>query len=506
VHPSSTEVLIIGAGPVGLTLATDLARRGVDVRIADREPTAGRASKAKTIQPRALEVLDDLGAIDDVLRVGVTGLPMRFHDAGGTVIDKPTMSVRADDAFSTPYPDPVWIAQFDVDAALRRRLETLGVRVEFGTEATFVAQDAEGTTTRLSTSRGEEDVRARYVVAADGGRSSVRKQVGLPLVGQTYENQRWYLGDVTVPDLDRGFMHVWASGRGMLGLTPLPGTDLWQFQSPIPPDEEPVEPSLGSYQALFDNRVGAGQVTLTSATWLSVYRVNVRMVEHYRRGRVLLAGDAAHVHSPAGGQGMNTGIQDAYNLGWKLAAVVNGAGDALLDTYGSERIPVARAVLDDSTRKMGKTLGTVTAATEKGLAGALGSIADDITTGLPIGYPGSSLTLPMPSGRHAPVMPGDRAPDARGLRGPDFDGSLFDLFRGTHWTLLAFTGEDVGLGGDAVHVHRIGRELIDTEGHVARVYGPEQDELILVRPDGYVAARLPLGEVATLVGHLAALT
>lgn len=508
---TTTDVLIIGAGPVGLTLATDLARRGIDVRIVEQEPAASRASKAKTIQPRALEVLDDLGAVSHVLKTGVTDLPVRFHDASGAVLDKPTMSVRADDAFSTPYPDPVWIAQFDVDAALRTRLEELGVRVEFGTEATFIDQDVDGATADLRTPQGDEEVRARYIVAANGGKSSIRKQVGLHLIGETFEKQRWYVGDVIVPALDPDFMHIWTSDQGMLGLTPLPGTDLWQFQSPIRPDEEAVEPSLASYQALFDTRVGTGQVGLTSATWLSVYRVNVRMVESYRQGRVFLAGDAAHVHSPAGGQGMNTGIQDAYNLGWKLAAVLRGADDDLLDTYGSERIPVARAVLDDSTRKMQKTLGTVTESTEKGLASALGSIADDITTGLPIGYPESSLTLPIHPGQYAPVVPGDRASDASGLHSSTFDGSLFDLLRGTHWTLLTFPHQKgntnvSSLSSETVHVHEIGTDLEDTRGNMARIYQPAEDELILIRPDGYLAARLPLTEIDTLREYLSRLS
>jgi 2-polyprenyl-6-methoxyphenol hydroxylase-like FAD-dependent oxidoreductase len=142
--------------------------------------------------------------------------------------------------------------------------------------------------------------------------------------------------------------------------------------------------------------VRTGAVTSTRATWLSVYRVNVRLVEHYRQGRVFLAGDAAHVHSPAGGQGMNTGIQDAYNLGWKLASVIDGADDSLLDTYDTERLPVARAVLDDSTRKKRRTTTTVTGSSRSGLSTALASIADDVTTGLPVGYPDSPLTLNTP--------------------------------------------------------------------------------------------------------------
>ncbi|MEU8664316.1 FAD-dependent monooxygenase [Actinoplanes philippinensis] len=507
------DVLIVGAGPTGLTLAVDLARLGVPHRIVERSGGPGTASKAKTIQPRAMEVLDDLGAVAPVLARGVVDLPTRFHDPSGVTVDKPSMSVRAGEVFNSPYPDPVWIGQFDVEAALRDRLTQLGGAVEFGVEAFAVEQDTEGVTLSVHAGGHDTRIRARYLVAADGGRSTVRGLVGLSLTGQTYENQRWYLGDVTAPGLDRKYLHIWTSERGMLGLTPLPGSDLWQLQSPIRPDEKPSEPSLRLYQSMFDERAGAGTVTLTSANWLSVFRVNVRMVDQYRAGRVFLAGDAAHVHSPAGGQGMNTGIQDAYNLGWKLAAVLRGANDALLDTYGEERIPVARAVLADSTGKMRQTTAAVTGRSDQGLSAALGSIADDITTGLPVGYPNSSLTLPLTGDTNRPVRPGDRAPDVTTLRDTTGPVSLFDLLRGTHWTLLAFENPQALMFDQAdpahVHVHRItrgpGGTLTDPEGEFQRRYQPRDRELILVRPDGYVAARVPATDETAISDHLARL-
>ncbi|WP_030741522.1 FAD-dependent monooxygenase [Streptomyces sp. NRRL F-5135] len=508
-----TEVLVIGAGPTGLTLACDLARRGVAHRIVEREVVPNRATRAKTIQPRSLEVLDDLGAVDEVLRRGVAELPVRFHEPSGAVVDKPSISGRADDSFHTPYPDPMWIGQFDVEHALRQRLEELGGRVEFAVETIGVDQDDDMVTVTLRTPDGERTARARYVVGADGGRSSTRKHIGLPLTGETYERQRWYLGDVTGPDLDRGRMHIWPSGNGMLGLTPL-GSDVWQFQSPILPDEEPVTPSKEFYQRLFDERAGQGAVVLKDLTWPSVYRVQARMVEDYRRGRVLLAGDAAHVHSAAGGQGMNTGIQDAYNLGWKLAAVLGGAAPALLDTYAAERIPVARAVLEMSTDKMSRVMEQAGRGSGDGLGSALAGIGDGVmNSGLGIHYRTSPISCR--GGRPTPgPRAGDRAPNAGGLQGAGFGVGLFglfDLLRGPHWSLIAYehTGpialDDVG--PDHLRVHRVGSApgggITDTRGEFRRVYQPHPGELILIRTDGYIAARTPAAREADLIAHVA---
>ena len=496
-----TDVLIIGAGPTGLTLACDLARRGVDIRIIERDPAPNHATRAKTIQPRSLEVLDDLGAVAHVLRHGVASLPMRFHEPDGTIVDKPSISVRAPAEFDTPYPDPLWIGQFDVEHALRQRL---GERVEFGTEAVGIEQDDDGVTVTLLTAGGEQTARASFVVGTDGGKSSTRKLIGLPLAGETHERQRWYLGDVTVPGLDRDHMHIWPSDRGMLGLTPL-GSELWQFQSPIAPGEEPATPSLEFYQQLFDERTGS--VTLTSATWLSVYVVNARMVEGYRNGRVLLAGDAAHVHSAAGGQGMNTGIQDAYNLGWKLTSVLAGARTSLLDTYSAERVPVAREVLSMSTDKMAKAMAQAGRGSENGLGAALANIGDgNKNSGLGIHYRTSPITYPSAEPTAGPAA-GDRAPNVSGLQGKDFSGDLFDLMRGPHWSLIAYEHTEPVIFDNAkpthMHVHRIGTAIADTKGEFQRVYQPHPGELILIRTDGYIVARVPADREMDVIEHLA---
>lgn len=512
---AATDVLIIGAGPTGLTLACDLARHGIAHRIIDRVDAYSVASRAKTIMPRALEVADDLGVAGSIVRKGVVEMPARYYDAAGGFVDKPGVAVAASADLGTPYPNPIWVAEFDVEGALRERHAQLGGQVELATPATDLNQDADGVTVTADTPDGTRTIRARYVVGADGGKSRIRQLIGAPLVGETYDTQRWYLGDVHLEGgLDRGRMHVWFSAEGMLGLTPLPSTAIWQLQSTIPPDSgEPEQPSLALYQAMLGRRAGTEGVHITAASWLSIYRVNVRMVDHYRNGRVFLAGDAAHVHSPAGGQGMNTGIQDAYNLGWKLAAVLRGADDALLDTYDEERRPVAHAVLAASTHKLGAVIKTITDSDSP--SKSLGTISDDLTSGLLISYRASSLTRPMTNARVSGPQPGDRAPDAAGLHGDDIDGSLFALLRGPHWTLLAFTDGPVpslpGVDGDALHVHRIARldvegwqGIVDGEGNAYRAYAPQGDELVLIRPDGYIAAREASAHATPITDYLTA--
>ena len=253
---------------------------------------------------------------------------------------------------------------------------------------------------------------------------------------------------------------------------------------------------LESLQRLFDERAGTPGVHLSNSRWLSVWRPNIRMVDRYRTGRIFLAGDAAHVHSAAGGQGLNTGVQDAYNLGWKLAAVLHGAPDALLDTYQAERLPVAEGVLSTTSirhrefqRDFSQAVNTLIAGKE--------TFADP--SQLSITYRGSRLSRDLDD--TTGIRAGDRASDAACVRAQSGEHvRLFDLFRGTHFTLLVFGDQPVpqlpAVYDGSVHTYTIALPentvaltehlLVDRDGQAHRAYGITGSALILVRPDGYI--------------------
>ena len=343
------QVLIVGAGPTGLALACDLARRAVKFRIIDKAQVYFVGSKGKGLQPRSLEVMDDFGIVDQILRNGKFHVPFRAYE-GAKVLGERNPHEGRHPTPNTPYASPLLTPQWRVEEALRGLLEKGGGQVELRTELVKLAQDADTVTATLSRGGKLEHVRCRYLVAADGGKSFVRKYLQLPFEGETWKDERMYVGDVRLRGLDRDAWHSWPNHPdGWLALCPLPSTDEFQLQAQVPPGDAP-EPSLALFRQLVKERTGGLAVELTDAPWLSLYRVNIRMVSRFRNGRVFLAGDAAHVHSPAGGQGMNTGIQDAYNLGWKLGCVLAGAPVALLDTYEEERLPVAAHVLGLSTQ------------------------------------------------------------------------------------------------------------------------------------------------------------
>jgi 2-polyprenyl-6-methoxyphenol hydroxylase-like FAD-dependent oxidoreductase len=458
-------ILIVGAGPTGLTLAIELARRDVPHRLID--PGHRTGSRGKGLQPRTLEVFDDLGVIGAVTAAGRTYPPLRAY-AGTDVVWEGRMAETRDATPDVPYPNGLMVPQWRTERILRDRLTELGGRVDTAALATFT-QDGDGVTAALTDGT---TVRAAHLVGADGGRSTVRKTLGVPFLGETRDDERMLIGDVQTPDLDRDHWHMWAdpqTQRPRVGLCPLHGTSDFQFTAPLAPGDDP-DLTLATYQMHLAAATGRDDIRLTGLDWASVYRVNIRMAERFRAGRAFLAGDAAHVHSPAGGQGLNTGVQDAYNLGWKLAAVHNGASPALLDTYEEERLPVAAGVLGISTALYAKAAAGQADAFERG----------EETSQLLLGYPDS----PLSSGPHG----GTRAPDA-----PLESGTLFDAFRGPHFTLLAF-GTEPPACGPSVRTVRI---TANTTAEAA--YGITGPTLVLVRPDGY---RAHTGDAASTTAYL----
>jgi 2-polyprenyl-6-methoxyphenol hydroxylase-like FAD-dependent oxidoreductase len=439
-------VVIAGAGPTGLTLGIELARRGIPCRLLEKADGLFLGSRGKGLQPRTLEVFDDLGVLDAIRAGGMPFPKFRLYSGHDIVWERELHEMLGIDepkpSPGVPYPLPWLIPQWRTDEILRDRFEALGGKVEYGTEVVGVEQHDE---VRITVRRNgiEEVITGDYLVGTDGGRSAVRKLINVGFEGETYETEQTLVGDVKVDGLNGIACHMITHAGDVtkrFSVWNLPGSDYYQLVASAPQAEHPT---LHDVQELLEERTGRTDIRLHDLRWISVYRINVRMVDRFRVGRVFLAGDAAHVHSSASGQGLNTSVQDAYNLGWKLAAVIQGAPEELLDSYEAERMPVAAQVLGLSTAMHARNFRPTT-----GPAPAIHQL--DIT------YRGGPLAR---QERHGELQAGDRAPD-----GILADGTrLFDLFRGPHLTWLTVNGPHEG-------------------------YDVEPGTDVLVRPDGYIAA------------------
>ena len=488
---SSTDVLICGAGATGLTLAIELARRGVSFRLIEKSATPFSGSRGKGIQPRTQEIFEDLGILDRVVAAGGCYPRQRIYRDDGSHVDS-DVAAQFRPIPAEPYHLPLMLPQFLTERIMRERLNELGHEVAFGCELLSFEQDDSGVTARIAGLSGEEVLRARYLVGADGGGSFVRKALGLDFPGKTL-GVRAIVADVVLTGLDREWWHQFNDGdmERMLAICPLAGTDLFQIQAPIPLDAQ-ADLSVEGLNALIAERTGRIDIIVRSVSWASNYTMNARLAEYYRVSRVLLAGDAAHVHPPTGGQGLNTSVQDAYNLGWKLAAVLKGTAEGLLDSYEDERRPVAQSVLGLSARLL---------QAQKQVGIRRGREVQQ----LDIGYPESLLSKEAPE-RTRGIRAGDRAPDSpvRGAGGQP--ARLFQLFQGPHWTLLVY---EARLGHvrprPGLRIHHIGvnGDVSDVGGHFSEAYKLVPGECVLVRPDGYVGAIIDADQSGTLEVYLA---
>ncbi|MCA8321326.1 FAD-dependent monooxygenase [Burkholderia cepacia] len=522
--PDIRPVLIVGAGPTGLAAAMSLARARVPVRIIDRLAAPAPHSRAIGIQARTLELLEQHRAVEPFLALGHRAHAAALH-ADGRVI------ARLDfDPLHTRYPYLLFLDQTVTERLLAEHLARLGVTVERG--ATLTACDAGGASLDVSIRRADgrdESFAPSYLIAADGAHSTVRHLLGLGFTGQAFE-QTFLLADfAAIPDWPDEEIHLFATPEGMAGLFPM-GGGRYRLVADRPPGSDassdaPV-PSLAECDAIVRARAGVS-ISPSDLVWSSYFHLHSRMVDRLRHGRVFFAGDAAHVHSPAGAQGMNTGIQEAFNLGWKLTRVLGaGTPERLLDTYHAERHPIERDVL----RQTGFVTQVVEA--ERGamkllrdhvvpLLASFGPMRDAVrrtVSELGVQYRKSPLTLErvLDGGPRA----GERAPDAfvRVVDGPlgqaPGTARLYDLHDPASFTLLLLEEPpDADAGAlppipadaqvlaqglerimpDAVRVWRV----TDAEGGdagLAQEYGRSRPSFYLLRPDGYVAAR---GRTAT---------
>jgi 2-polyprenyl-6-methoxyphenol hydroxylase-like FAD-dependent oxidoreductase len=464
-------VLIVGAGPTGLTMATQLARYGVAVRIIEREPDPHVTSRALVVMPRSLEIFDDMGVIDQAIAVGnqVEGLAITFTSKR---VDMDIVGLLTGPQNHTGYPRLRTLSQHDTERILTESLARRGVQIERGKALTDLSQDDDAVTVSLRGEDGSvEALRCRWVIGCDGAHSAVRRAVGIPFVGKTYTDE-FIMADAELDwDHPHGPMYAFPSPVGIFAAFSMPGENRYRIFGNVRPGSgaEYSEPTHEEFEEMIAQRVPF-PAEVVKEHWVTRYRVHSRSVPRYRDGRVFLVGDAAHVHSPAGAQGMNTGIQDAYNLAWKLALVERGIADvSVLDSYDAERHAVGVQLLKTTDRLFSVIAGqNVLSRIVRGRIGpvvagvvltrpavrrfAVGTLAQ-----LRIRYPDSPLNTQDGSGWGDAPAPGDRAREADVLI-DGTPGRVHDVLRGTHHTVLLFTGFDEG-ARPAVELCRIADQI-----------------------------------------------
>jgi 2-polyprenyl-6-methoxyphenol hydroxylase-like FAD-dependent oxidoreductase len=494
-----TEVLVVGAGPTGLMLANQLGRRGVRALIVDRHAGPSLQTRALGVQARTLEIYSQLGIVERALELGKRAAGANIW-AQGRRARVPLGDIGRD---LSPYPFLLILGQDDNERLLGDALHRWGMAVEWNTELVGLAQEADRVIARLKQPDGTiREVAAPWVAGCDGAQSAVRELNGIAFQGAPYEHV-FYVADTTmtgpmVPDELN--VYLWRDGFHLF--FPMRGSDHWRVVGILPPalrgrDDVTLDEVLPSIR----QEAGAG-LSLQGCSWFSTYRIHHRRAERFRDRRCFLLGDAAHIHSPVGAQGMNTGLQDGYNLGWKLALVASGrAGAALLDSYEEERIPVARRLLSTTDRafsaivsdqKLAGMFRTRVVAKVMALAmrvGRIRELAFRTISQTGISYPNSSLSETLPGLTAAAPRAGDRFPWLRlklssNGRVEDFFGKLDD----TRFTLVLIgqsaPGGEVPSLGDLLRTEVIPSEPTN-DRELARAQIPRR-AFYLLRPDGHV--------------------
>lgn len=543
---TEVDVLVVGSGPTGLAMAAELVARGVSCRIIDQAAVRSEWSRALVVQARSLELLQKMGIADELVSRGRRTIKVTPFVEGRRAVDLEFGDIGVND---TPYPFLLFVSQAETERVLEMHLEDLGARVERPVELLSFTQDPEGVNARLRHGNGgEETVRVRYIVGADGAHSVVRKTSGLSFEGDAYP-QDFVLADVELDwEGEEDHLYFFLSRKGVLAVFPLAGPSTYRLIATRAEDAPPDagDPTLEEFQQLA-TELSAIPMRLHDPGWLARFRLHHRGVNSYRAGRAFVAGDAAHIHSPAGGQGMNTGMQDAYNLAWKLALVIKGyAPDSLLDSYHEERYPIGQRLLRTTDRMFS------VAATRNPLFATIRDLlipqvvprllgtrsrrarAFRFVSQLGIKYPdspivGEKLDRADQAFRHGPAA-GHRAPDCPlRLAADGTQTSLFSRLRGTSHHLLLFGGpasiadgwsesgpelrelvtEYEGLlephlilARAPVQARPEAQVYVDDSGLAHERYGLKGAGCYLIRPDGYVAFRAPGPDLEAVRAYL----
>ena len=526
------DVLIVGGGPTGLALACLCRRMGVELKIIDKKSGPSTTSKAIGLQYRVSEILAWMGVVDRFLEIGESPTPVNIYEGSRRLVRFEFDLGNIQTGQNAFVPCPIMLQQSETERLLVELLLSRGAEVEWGAELLDFEQNDNEVVSRIRFPDGhEQHIRSSWLVSCEGAHSVARKAAGISFEGKTYP-QSFAIADVRIKwPIARQENHVWMHPSGSFAALPLPGgSDIWRLFFEMKSGEDAAqEVTLPLIRTLMAERSGFTGGEISEPIWLSSFRINCRMVNRFRSGRVFVAGDAAHIHSPTGGQGITTGVQDAANLAWKLARVINGAPESLLDTYQEERLPKAREVLGETDRTtrvlfspnpIGRLIRDYLILpvlrmklVQRRMFGKLSQ--------LHVSYRGSSLSVGVNS---SGLRAGDRAPDVAfkavksgsivtlfrllqpgrpvlliSARGSINSATLRGLVRGLmKLDLDAFVmvsntddpvqggstldarSQETGSGSNDLNL------LQDLHGDLQRIYGLTEDFLCLIRPDGHI--------------------
>lgn len=545
--PGDTGVLIVGAGPSGLTLAIELARRRIPYLLIDKTPQRPVSSRALGTQARTVETfqLMDIPLAELVPAVAPRSFRLAERERTLARVPIPPQPSGA--------PSLLVMNQADTERVLECRLWELGGQALRGVELLACTESDDGVLSTVRGPDGEHQVRSRFLVGADGAHSAVRREAGISFLGDAYP-ERFLLADLDLEwDLPHDEGHIWIGDDGLVAAIPLPHPQRFRLIVPLPPEEIAREfvselDVANRAEALLRDRTGLRLSRMGEPIWASSFRLSRRQAASYRQGRMFLVGDAAHVHSPVGGQGMNMGIQDAFNLGWKMSLAVQGlAAPGLLDTYQAERHPVAAGVLRGThlSTRIVLARNPVVRTLREQLVPALASTPlvrqqlFSAVSQLGIAYHDSPLSVnaseqsstrnPLHRGQRG-LQPGDRVPDVQLLtHGDRTPLHLFDLIR-QGWLLLLLVGNDASparIAALEALVHQVRKTvkkqvqpnlvlppasllsstaapmLIDVVGELTRLLAADGGLAVLIRPDGYLGYRGRPDQQLELASYLA---
>jgi 2-polyprenyl-6-methoxyphenol hydroxylase-like FAD-dependent oxidoreductase len=510
-----TDVLIVGAGPTGLMLANQLGRRGVRVRIIDRHSGPSLQTRAVGVQARTLEIYSHLGIAKRAIELGKVTIGANMWADGRRTARIPLDDIGRD---VSPYPFVLILGQDDNERLMGERLHQEKLAIEWNTELVGLRQDAEQVTAKLKQPDGTiREMKAAWVAGCDGAHSAVRELNGIPFVGAAYEHV-FFVADtqMTGPMVtDELNIYLWRDGFHLF--FPMRGANHWRIVGIVPPALRGRDDlTLDDVTPSIRGEAGAG-LTVQNCSWFSTYRIQHRRAERFRERRCFVLGDAAHIHSPVGAQGMNTGLQDAYNLAWKLAFVVAGqARPSLLDSYAAERVPVAQRLLSTTDRMFSLVVSDTrmaglfrTRVLAKVIAQAMRlesvqKLAFRTISQTGIAYPETPLSETKPGLPPKAPHAGERFPWLRlkvAPNGPTED--LYALLDDTRLTLIligqTFHADSLNFG-DLLRTHMVLDDPAN-DRELTRA-GIPRPAFYLLRPDGHIGLAGIHLDVATLKGYL----